>query len=50
MENRIDDSSSTAARHAREPDLKSIPCVETVMTAFGYSKKKAGHHPDGPAC
>jgi hypothetical protein len=31
MENRMDDSSSTAARQLREPQLTFIPSVETVM-------------------
>jgi hypothetical protein len=31
MENRMDDSNSTAARTAREPERTSRPCVETVM-------------------
>ena len=31
IENRIDDSSSTAARISREPVLSSSPWVETIM-------------------
>jgi hypothetical protein len=49
MENRIDDSNSTDARHARVPDLSSMPCEETVMTQVADIKKKAGHPYDEPA-
>ena len=41
---RMDDSNSTAERHAREPVCSTRPWVETVMRSSESSKKKAGHH------
>lgn len=45
IENRIEDSNSTAARIKREPDWSSRPWVETVMAADGQltQKNRADH-------
>jgi hypothetical protein len=40
IENRIDDNSSTDARHILDPLVTSIPSVETVMREKMRSRKK----------
>jgi hypothetical protein len=40
MENRIEDSNSTAARIVREPVFNSRPWVETVMDGGAGNQKK----------
>ena len=40
MENRIEDSNSTAARIVREPVFNSRPWVETVMDGYAGNQKK----------
>ena len=49
IENRIEDSSSTEARHTFEPLVNSMPSEETVMKKGVIdSKKKAVHLPMAP--
>jgi hypothetical protein len=40
MEKRMDESNSTAERHAREPEFNVRPWVETVMRAVEIQKKR----------
>ncbi len=39
IENRMEDSNSTLARQAREPDFSSSPWVDTVIATHGVHKK-----------
>ena len=40
IENRMEDSNSTLARQAREPDFSSSPWVDTVIATHGVHKKR----------
>jgi hypothetical protein len=40
MEKRMDDNSSTEARHIREPFVNAIPSVETVIVWKPENQKK----------